>query len=85
MTIREAASSGGSGAGPDAADATGAADAPEAVDAVEHLWAAAHELLQAARTVIDAADAVVLEQQQRAADRRQGASGPPRLRRIDIG
>jgi hypothetical protein len=60
---------------PDAADPAG--------DAMEHLWAAAHELLQAARAVIDAADAVVLEQQRRAAAR---PSPPePRLRRIDVG
>ena len=48
-------------------------------DPVEHLWSAAHEFLAAARAVIDAADAVVLDQQRRAA-----APRSPRLRRIDV-
>lgn len=48
-------------------------------DPVEHLWNAAHEFLAAARAVIDAADAVVIEQQRRAATPRA-----PRLRRIDV-
>jgi hypothetical protein len=48
-------------------------------DPVEHLWNAAHEFLAAARAVIDAADAVVVEQQRRAA-----APRAPRLRRIDV-
>jgi hypothetical protein len=48
-------------------------------DPVEHLWNAAHEFLAAARAVIDAADAVVIEQQRRAA-----APRAPRLRRIDV-
>lgn len=48
-------------------------------DPVEHLWNAAHEFLAAARAVIDAADAVVLEQQRRASSPRA-----PRLRRIDV-
>ena len=48
-------------------------------DPVDHLWNAAHEFLAAARAVIDAADAVVVEQQRRAAMPR-----PPRLRRIDV-
>ncbi|MGO9876923.1 MAG: hypothetical protein ACLPVY_24370 [Acidimicrobiia bacterium] len=48
-------------------------------DPVDHLWQAAHEFLAAARAVIDAADAVVLDQQRRA-----GAPRPPRLRRIDV-
>ena len=48
-------------------------------DPVEHLWNAAHEFLAAARAVIDAADAVVIEQQ-----RRVGAPRAPRLRRIDV-
>jgi len=59
------------------------AAAPAAVaaqgDPVEHLWNAAHEFLAAARAVIDAADAVVIEQQRRAATPRA-----PRLRRIDV-
>jgi hypothetical protein len=59
-------------------------DAPAEVaaapgDPVEHLWNAAHEFLAAARAVIDAADAVVIEQQRRAATPRA-----PRLRRIDV-
>ncbi len=58
----------------------GAGDAPPgAGDPVEHLWNAAHEFLAAARAVIDAADAVVVEQQRRVA-----APRPPRLRRIDV-
>ena len=48
-------------------------------DPVEHLWNAAHEFLAAARAVIDAADAVVVEQQRRAS-----APRAPRLRRIDV-
>ena len=48
-------------------------------DPVEHLWNAAHEFLAAARAVIDAADAVVIEQQRRASMPRA-----PRLRRIDV-
>ncbi len=58
-------------------------DAPAAPsasgDPVDHLWTAAHEFLAAARAVIDAADAVVLDQQRRAA-----APRAPRLRRIDV-
>jgi hypothetical protein len=55
------------------------AAAPGAGDPVEHLWNAAHEFLAAARAVIDAADAVVIEQQRRAS-----APRAPRLRRIDV-
>ena len=54
-------------------------DATLGGDPVEHLWNAAHEFLAAARAVIDAADAVVVEQQRRAALPRS-----PRLRRIDV-
>ena len=54
-------------------------DATATGDPVEHLWNAAHEFLAAARAVIDAADAVVIEQQRRAA-----APRTPRLRRIDV-
>jgi hypothetical protein len=54
-------------------------EARAADDPIEHLWNAAHEFLAAARAVIDAADAVVLDQQRRAA-----APRPPRLRRIDV-
>ena len=66
------------GSGADCPDATGAAAAGSG-DPVEHLWNAAHEFLAAARAVIDAADAVVVEQQRRAA-----APRAPRLRRIDV-
>ena len=63
--------------GPDGAHATpGPADSG---DPVEHLWAAAHEFLGAFRAMIDAADAVVLDQQRKAA-----APRAPRLRRIDV-
>jgi hypothetical protein len=48
---------------------------PEAVD---HLLAASHEMLQAARAVVDAADAMVEEQ------RRTRRRGDERLRRIDV-
>lgn len=48
-------------------------------DPIDHLWGAAHEFLAAFRAVIDAADAVVLDQQRRAA-----APRAPRLRRIDV-
>jgi hypothetical protein len=48
-------------------------------EAMEHLLNAAHELIQAARVALDAADQVI--EQQRAA--RSGAR-EPRLRRIDV-
>jgi hypothetical protein len=48
-------------------------------DPIDHLWGAAHEFLAAARGVIDAVDAVVLDQQRKAATPRA-----PRLRRIDV-
>ena len=66
----------GSGAPRDAGER---AAAPAPGDPIEHLWNAAHEFLAAARAVIDAADAVVIEQQRRAAMPRA-----PRLRRIDV-
>jgi hypothetical protein len=47
-------------------------------EAMEHLLAAAHELVQAAKVALDAADAVI-EQQRHARAPRE-----PRLRRIDI-
>jgi hypothetical protein len=47
-------------------------------EAMEHLLAAAHELVQAAKVALDAADAVI-EQQRHARTHRE-----PRLRRIDI-
>jgi hypothetical protein len=52
---------------------------PESGDPVDHLWSAAHEFLCAFRAMIDAADAVVLDQQRKAA-----APRAPRLRRIDV-
>jgi hypothetical protein len=48
-------------------------------EAMEHLLNAAHELVQAARVALDAADAVI-EQQRHA----RAATREPRLRRIDI-
>jgi hypothetical protein len=45
---------------------------------MEHVLSAAHELVQAARAMLDAADAVI-EQQRRARPERE-----PRLRRIDV-
>ena len=50
-------------------------------DMMEHLLAAAHELLQVARTAIDAAELVVERQR----ESRAGASrGEPRVHRIDL-
>ena len=43
-----------------------------------HFWKAAHELLAAARVVIDAADALVDEQM------RPKPEAQPRVRRIDV-
>ena len=68
-----------------ATEAGARANAGEAApggDPVEHLWNAAHEFLAAARAVIDAADAVVLDQQRKASAPR--APRAPRLRRIDV-
>jgi hypothetical protein len=48
-------------------------------DALAHFWRAAHELLAAARTVLDAADALVEEQLASKRDDRA-----PRVRRIDV-
>lgn len=53
-------------------------DADDRSDALEHFWKATHELLAAARAVIDAADGLV-EQQLRGKEPRE-----PRLRRIDV-
>jgi hypothetical protein len=56
-------------------------------DAVEHLWNAAHELLRAFRTIVDAADEFV-ETQRGAMSRRVPREPAPeresRVRRIDI-
>ena len=57
----------------------GASEPADSGDPMEHLWGAAHEFLAAFRAMIDAADAVVLDQQRKAA-----APRPPRLRRIDV-
>lgn len=54
-------------------------------DAVEHFWRAAHELLAAARALIDAADGVVAAQLERSASAREGGERAPRVRRIDVG
>jgi hypothetical protein len=48
-------------------------------DPVEHFWKAAHELLQAARGLIDAADAVVEHQLEKSSEPKE-----PRLRKIDV-
>jgi len=48
-------------------------------DALEHFWKAAHELLAAARTVIDAADGLVAAQLSKPKEPPE-----PRLRRIDV-
>ena len=50
-------------------------------DMMEHLLAAAHELLQVARSAIDAAE-VVVERQREA--RANAAAGEPRVRKIDL-
>jgi hypothetical protein len=47
-------------------------------DALGHFWKAAHELLMAARVVIDAADELVDEQL------RPKQESQPRVRRIDV-
>ena len=49
-------------------------------DMMEHLLAAAHELLQVARGAIDAAEAVVERQR----EARNASGGAPRVRRIDL-
>jgi len=54
-------------------------------DAVEHFWRAAHELLAAARALIDAADGVVAAQLERSASARCDGERAPRVRRIDVG
>jgi hypothetical protein len=60
-------------------DAPGVTPPADPGDPVEHLWNAAHEFLCAFRAMIDAADAVVLDQQRKAS-----APRAPRLRRIDV-
>jgi hypothetical protein len=54
-------------------------DAP-AQDAIDHFWGALHEMLGAARAVLDAADAVVEQQR---SGRRSSTPGP-RVRHIDV-
>jgi hypothetical protein len=60
---------------------------PAEDDAIEHLWNAAHELLRAVRTIVDAADEFV-ESQRGAMSRRAPREDTPepesRVRRIDI-
>jgi hypothetical protein len=62
-------------------------DPPVDGDAVEHLWNAAHELLRAVRTLVDAADEFV-ESQRLAMSRRapseHAPEAEPRVRHIDI-
>jgi hypothetical protein len=48
-------------------------------DALEHFWKAAHELLAAARTVLDAADGLVEAQLSKTKE-----PAEPRLRRINV-
>ena len=62
--------------GRDAHDEVGRDDE---TDALGHFWRAAHEMLAAARGMIDAADAVVRQQFESKRDDR-----PPRVRRIDV-
>jgi hypothetical protein len=64
---------------PRSGNSAGGAAREQASDALGHFWRAAHELLQAARTVIDAADQLVDEQM--AAKRDEQAT---RIRRIDV-
>ena len=63
----------------DAAAPKGGGDHGAASDAIGHFWRAAHELLQAARTVFAAADELVDEQM--AAKRDEQTT---RVRRIDV-
>jgi hypothetical protein len=54
-------------------------------DAVEHLWNAAHEMLRAFRTLIDAADEFVESQRGgRPAERREPEPRAGRMHHIDI-
>jgi hypothetical protein len=56
-------------------------------DAIEHLWNAAHELLRAFRTILDAADEFVTSQRgamSRRAPREYAPEHESRVRRIDI-
>ena len=55
---------------------------PADPDLAEHLWNAAHEMLQAMRKLVDAADELV--EQQRNRPRGTAGATEPRLRRIDI-
>jgi hypothetical protein len=66
------------------ADAAG--DVADDADALEHLWNAAHEFLQAMRSLVEAADEFVEQQRHRPGDAESGtdAAGGARLRRIDI-
>ena len=69
------------------AHAAGAPDAPDDGDAVDHLWNAAHEMLRALRTLVDAADEFVESQRAgRPAQRRERDAEPRagRVHHIDI-
>lgn len=54
-------------------------DGSSTSDPIEHFWRAAHELLQAIRGLVDAADAVVEQQLGKSTTPRE-----PRLRKIDV-
>ena len=65
-------------------DDAGAGDPPLGDDALDHLWNAAHEMLRAMRTLLDAADEFV--ETQRAARPAPGSERerPSRVHHIDI-
>jgi hypothetical protein len=68
----------------DAHDAVGAAGAPDDGDAVDHLWNAAHELLRAMRTLLDAADEFVESQREARPARDPHEPREGRVHHIDI-
>ncbi len=66
-------------------DSYGEPDPPVDGDAVEHLWNAAHEMLRAMRTLLDAAEEFVDAQRgPRPAARRETEPREGRVRHIDI-
>jgi len=65
-------------------DATGPESGTPADDAVEHLWNAAHEMLRAMRTLIDAADEFVDAQRSERAVRNQPEPREGRVHHINI-
>jgi hypothetical protein len=56
-------------------------DPPADGDTIEHLWNAAHEMLRAMRTLLDAADEFV-ESQRGAGQSARGSRGEPREGRV---